>query len=86
MTQIGGIVTTNWANRETMLEFGGLYKPFADSEVRAKLNSQGTLGLSFSNMLRSGVKLTVASAFDTKRIGTAGVTDFNLGFRVDFNN
>ena len=86
MTQIGGSVTTNWANRETLLEFGGLYKPFDDSEVRAKLNSQGTLGLSFSNMLRKGVKLTVASAFDTKRIGTSGLTDFNLGFRVDFSN
>jgi len=86
MTQIGGSVTTNWANRDTLLEFGGLYKPFEDSEVKAKLNSAGTLGLSFSNMLRPGVKLTVASAFDTKRVGTAGVTDFNLGFRVDFTN
>ena len=61
MTQIGGSVTTNWANRETLLEFGGLYKPFEDSEVKAKLNSLGMLGLSFNNELRPGVKLTVAS-------------------------
>ena len=86
MTQIGVTLTTNWANRQMLLEFGGLNKPFKDSEVRAKLNSQGTLGLSFSNKLRKEVKLTVASEFDTKRISTSGVTDFNLGFRVDFSN
>jgi hypothetical protein len=84
--ELAGEIQTNWKNKTTTLEFGGLYRPFEDGVFRAKLSSMGFLGLAFSYQFFQSLRLTAATNVDTKRVGAAGVTDYQIGFKAEFTD
>jgi voltage-dependent anion channel protein 2 len=54
------------------IEVGTRYVLDRDTAVRAKINNAGILGLSYSQVLRPGVKATMAGSFDTTRLQENG--------------
>ena len=75
---------TNCVSKKTIIEFGGSYKPIEEQEVRAKVDSDGKLGLSFKHELSKGICVTIASLFDVKKVTHSSITDCNFGARIDF--
>ena len=84
-TQVGGKITTNCVTKNTVLEFGGAYRPIEEQEVRAKFDSDGKLGLSFRHELAKGIRLTIASLLDVKKVTASSITECSFGARIDFD-
>ena len=82
--EIAGRVETDCQTMKTTMEFGGAFQPWKDAEFRGKFNSDGNLGLSWGQKLREGLSLTVASLIDTNKVSASGLSDYQFGFRFDF--
>jgi hypothetical protein len=84
-TAVAGRVTTNLGSRTTALEFGGEHRPYDGVTLKGKIDSAGKLGVSYSSQINAGLKLTVASLFDTLKITRSSIADYSLGFRLEFS-
>jgi hypothetical protein len=83
-TSVGGRLTTNLASKSSAFEFGGEHKPTDEITLKGKVASDGKMGLSYSNQVNSGTKITVATLLDTLKITRTGITDYSMGFRIEF--
>ncbi|KAL1923567.1 uncharacterized protein VTP21DRAFT_8547 [Calcarisporiella thermophila] len=70
------------ANSNVALEVGTKYFLDKDAFVKAKVNNNGILGLSYTQLLRPGVKVTLGGSFDTSRVNE-NAHKFGLAFTVD---
>ena len=82
--KLGSSIIVNWPTKETFLEFGGVYKQADDLKFRAKVNSKGILAAGLTKTCSANLNLSVAIQVDAKKAAKAGVSDYQLGVRLDF--
>lgn len=84
-TTLGSSVIVNWPTKETYIEFGGVHQQASDLELRGKVDSKGILAAGLTKTCSNELKLSVAAQVDAKKAATAGVSDYQLGVRLDFS-
>jgi len=64
----------NWESGSSIsgIQFGCIYDIDKDSSFRVKVNNNSHVGLGYTQTLRPGVKVTLASLFDTKNLNQGG--------------
>lgn len=67
-------VHLNWESGSSIsgIQFGCIYDIDKDSSFRVKVNNNSHVGLGYTQTLRPGVKVTLASLFDTKNLNQGG--------------
>lgn len=84
-TTLASSVYVNWPTKETYLEFGGVYQQAPDVELRAKVDSKGILSAGLTKTSSSLLKISLAAQVDAKKAAQTGVSDYQLGVRLDFS-
>ncbi|CAG9333757.1 unnamed protein product [Blepharisma stoltei] len=84
LAHFGSKIITKARGGETSIEFGGDYKYSDDTLLKAKLNTEGKLGLALSKQLSKSLRFSLGSEIDTKEIAANRFHDYKLGFRLDF--
>lgn len=76
--------TFSWTAGSNVTRFGlaAKYTLDRDSNVSAKVNNGGQIGLSYAQNIRSGVKLTLSSLIEAKNINGGG---HKMGLGLDFD-
>jgi len=82
-SQLETAISMNWTvgSNDTKFGFGAKYCPDRDTTVRAKLNNESQVGLSYQYRIRDGVNLTLSGLIEGKSLNLGG---HKFGLALDF--
>lgn len=83
--QLQTAVSFSWAKDSPSLSFGigAKYAIDKDCSIAAKINQASAIGLSYSQIIRAGVKLTLSTLVDAKNFDAGG---HQVGLGLDFDH
>ena len=84
-TTLGACVTVSWPTKETYIEFGGVHQYGDGLVLRGKIDSKGILAAGLTRMYSQELRISVAAQVDAKKVAATGVSDYQLGVRLDFS-
>ena len=84
-TQVASCVTINWPKKSTYLEFGGVYQYADDTELRAKVDSNGVFSAGISKACCDSLRVSIATQLNAQKVASLGLSDYQLGLRLDFH-
>jgi hypothetical protein len=82
-TEVGLMTTYNLQTSNVSLGLAGKYVMDDGAALRTKVNNQGQIGMSYSQDLRSGVKLTMSGLLEGRNIQAGG---HKFGLALDFES
>jgi len=82
-TCVAACIKYNCPRKETNIEFGGSHAFSCCSELRGKVGHTGLLSALLSKKF-GGLKLTVTTQVDLKKVVQSGISDYKMGIRADF--
>lgn len=82
-TEVGLMTTYNMQTSNVTLGLAGKYTLEDGANYRAKVNNQGQIGISYSQDIRAGVKLTLSGLLEGRNIQAGG---HKLGLSIDFES
>lgn len=82
-TEVGLMTTYNLQTSNVSLGLAGKYIMEDGAALRTKVNNQGQIGISYSQDLRSGVKLTMSGLLEGRNIQAGG---HKFGLALDFES
>jgi len=82
-TQVGLSSTYNVQTNNVALGLVGQYEMNDHSLLKAKVNNQGQIGMSYTKSLRSGVKLNLSGLIEGRNINAGG---HKLGLSLEFDS
>jgi hypothetical protein len=83
---IGGEFAVNAKTDESSINFGGKLKVDPQTTIRAKLDSLGKLGLSYTRKPKSWFKFTLASTVNLNKSDAFTVKEYQFGIHLKFSN
>ena len=82
-TEVGLTTTYNFQTSNVSLGLAGKYTLEDGAQMKAKVNNQGQIGLSYQQDLRSGVTLTLSGLLEGRNINAGG---HKIGVALDFES
>ena len=82
-TKIGAKAALNWETKNVEIEFGAAYQHSENLTLRGKLNSQGKVAAAVTKGVGKGLDVSLGTEVDIRKAAHLGVSDYNIGARVD---
>ena len=83
-TNVGSKIVTSLVGKDTKIEVGGDYQLDKDSLVKAKVDSDGNIGLAYSRVVSEELRASVAAEIKAQSLLSQGCDNTKFGVRFDY--